>query len=85
MILHVYNKCKYYLEYFPLILITLFFLTETEIEKHALHTSYQLAITIITLSLFYIIAFRMKNNKMAFFVSLIAWIILTIIKKKYIN
>jgi hypothetical protein len=83
--IHLYNKCKYYLDYFPLILITLFFLTETEIEKHALHTSYQIAITIITLTIFYIVTFRLKNNKLAFFLALFTWIILTIVKKKYIN
>lgn len=83
--LHLYNKCKYYLDYFPIILITLFFLTESEIEKHALFTSYQIAITIITLTTFYIVAFRMKNNKLSFFIALVVWIILIIIKKKYIN
>ena len=83
--LHLYNKCKYYLDYFPIILITLFFLTESEIEKHALFTSYQIAITIITLTTFYIVAFRMKSNKLSFFIALVVWIILIIIKKKYIN
>jgi len=83
--IHLYNKCKYYLDYFPLILITLFFLTETEIEKHALHTSYQISITIITLTIFYIVTFRLKNNKLAFFLALFTWVILIIVKKKYIN
>lgn len=83
--IHIYNKCKYYLDYFPLILLTLFFLTETEIEKHALFTSYQIAITIITLATFYIISFRMKNSRLAFLIALLIWVVLIFIKKKYIN
>ena len=80
--IHLYNKCKYYLDYFPVILITLFFLTETEIEKHVLHTCYQIAITIITLTIFYIVTFHKKNNKLAFVLALFTWIILIFIKKK---
>lgn len=85
MVLHLYNKCKYYLDYFPLILLTLFFLSETDIEQHALRTSYQISITIVTLSIFYIISLRLKNINIAFALSIIVWILLIYIKKNYIN
>ena len=77
------NKCKGYLDYLPLMLITLLFIAETELEHHAVHMSCQIAITIITLSIFFIVVINIKDSKvLGFTVALTVWIILIYIKNR---
>lgn len=84
--LEVFKKYKNILDYLPVVLITLLFVAEAEFEKHAVNTSCQISITIITLAIFYILVIRYKNTKfLALLVSLFIWIILIYIKKIYIN
>ena len=81
----LFKKCKNILDYLPLVLVTVLFVAESELEKHALVTSCQIAITVVTLSIFYILIIRYKNSKFfAVFVSIVLWFILVCIKKKYI-
>ena len=81
-----FQKYKNYLDYFPIVLITILFIAETEIEKHALHTSCQIAITIVTLIVFYILVIRYENTRLfSVIVAGIIWAILIYIKKKYIT
>jgi len=80
-----FKKYKTIFDYLPLVLITVLFVAEAEMEKQALHTSCQLAITIVTLAIFYILVIRYKNAKLlAVLVCLIIWFILVYIKKKYV-
>ena len=80
------QKYKNITDYLPIILITVFFVAEAELEKHALHTSCQIAITIITLAIFYILSIRFKSTKfISLLVCIIIWIFLIYIKKTYIK
>lgn len=81
----IFQKYKSILDYLPLVLVTVLFATESELEKHALNTSCQIATTIITLTIFYILVIQYKNDKIiALLVSLVIWFILIYIKKKYV-
>lgn len=81
----LFQKYKSILDYLPLVLITVLFVAESELELHALNTSCQIAITILTLGIFYILSIRYKNTKfIALLVSLTIWIVLVYIKKKYV-
>ena len=83
--LEYFKIYKNYLDYLPLMLLTLLFVAESEIELHALNTSCQIAITIITLAIFYIAIMRFKNTKLlALMFAVVVWIVLVYIKKKYI-
>jgi hypothetical protein len=80
-----FRTCKNFLDYLPLVLITLLFVAEAEMEKHALNTSCQMVITIITLVIFYLIVMRFKNTKLiALIIAMVVWIVLIYIKKKYV-
>jgi hypothetical protein len=85
MLFDYFKICKNYLDYLPLVLITVLFVAESELELHALNTSCQIAITVITLVIFYMIVMRFKNTKMvALIIAIIVWITLIYIKKRYI-
>lgn len=75
------SKYKSLFEYLPLALVSLLFITEAELEKHAINTSCQIAITIIVLVVFFSIALRFKNKILAFCISILLWVIMVHIKK----
>jgi intracellular septation protein A len=80
-----FKTCKNFLDYLPLVLVTILFVAEAEMEKHALHTSCQMVITITTLVIFYLMVMKFKNTKLlSLIVAVIVWITLVYIKKKYI-
>lgn len=78
------DKYKSLFEYLPLALVGLLFITEAELEKHALNTSCQIAITIIVLIVFFSIALRFKNRVIAFCIAIILWVLMVHIKKTII-
>lgn len=79
------EKYKGYLDYLPIMLLTLLFIAEAELEHHAVHLSCQMAITIITLSIFFLIVLNVENAKtLAFIIALTFWIVLTYCKSKLI-
>jgi hypothetical protein len=74
-----------HLEYIPVVLITLLFIAETELEAHATNMSCQLCTTIIAVVVFYSICMNFKNAKnIALMISVLIWVILVYIKKNYI-
>lgn len=81
----LFQKYKNIFDYLPILLVTMLFVTETELEKHAVNISCQMCITIVTLVIFYILIFRYNNTKtISLIVAIIIWLILVYIKKKYI-
>jgi hypothetical protein len=76
-----YNRCKKYFDYIPIFLISLFFLAEMDMEKHAVNHSFQL-ITVITVFItFYIIYYKTNTKLLALAVSAILWIVMVYLKK----
>jgi hypothetical protein len=81
-----FQKHKSIFDYLPMMLITLLFVAESELEKHAINTSCQMVITIFIMTLFYILVIYYKNTKtISLFVCCFLWIILIYIKKSYMN
>lgn len=78
-------KLKNYTEYLPILLITLLFITDSEVDKHALSMSCQMVITIICAVIFFLIVIKMRKSKLlAFITAGITWVILVYIKRVYI-
>lgn len=73
-----------YSEYIPIFLIGILFIAEADIEKHAVLTSYQIAIMIITLTLFYLLLFKFGKRHIAALLSIGLWIGLVYIKHRLI-
>lgn len=79
------DKHKKILDYLPLMLLTLLFITEAELEKHAVHLSCQMVITIVCMVVFFIIAINIKNSRvLAFTIALFFWVVLIYAKNVYI-
>ena len=79
------RKYRSILDYLPMLLVTLLFVAETELEKHAVNTSCQVAITIVTLVVFYVLILKWKNTRIfAFLVAMTIWVILIYVKKQYV-
>ena len=81
----MFQKYKSYLDYIPIAIIALLFITETELETHAVNMSCQLCTTIIAVVVFYTICFNFKNAKnIALAVAITIWIVLVYAKNNYI-
>lgn len=78
------NSYKSLFEYLPVVLVGLLFVTDSELEKHAVNTSCQLAITIAVTVTFFSIALKFKNKIIAFSVAVILWVLMVHMKKMYI-
>lgn len=74
---------KKFLDYLPFILIPLIFITDEEMEKHALRTSFQLGIVVLTLIIFFLIFFRFRSKAVAFLVAVGLWGFLQFQKNKF--
>lgn len=74
---------KKLLDYLPFILIPLIFIADEEMEKHALRTTFQLGIVVLTLIIFFIIFFRFKSRSLAFIVAVLLWGFLQFQKNKF--
>ena len=69
-------------EYIPIILITLLFISEKELEIHALNISCQTIIGLLALGIFFITAIKFEKPKLfSFFVAVIFWVMLVCIRK----
>lgn len=80
-----FKTYKNLLDYLPLVLVTVLFAAEAEMETHALNTSCQVAITIVTLVIFYLMVIKFRNTKLfSLVVATLIWGILIYVKKKYI-
>jgi hypothetical protein len=78
------QTCKRYFDYLPVILLTLLFATETELEKHAIFFSCQICIVLLTTILFFLLTLKFgSERKTAFAVSFVLWIILMYYKRTY--
>lgn len=75
-----------HLEYIPIMLITLLFIAEAELETHAANMSCQLCTTVIVVVIFYSICFNFKNAKnIALVIAVILWVLLVYVKKNYLK
>jgi len=82
---NTFKKYRQYIEFFPIVLIGLLFITEAEMEKSALNMSCQLTITIVTVLMFFLIVMKFPRSKgVAFIVALVLWIVLVYVKKQYV-
>lgn len=70
------------LDYLPLMLIPLLFIAEEEMEHHALKTSFQLGIVVLTSVIFFLIFFKFRSRSIAFISAVILWAILQNIKNR---
>jgi len=76
------ENAKQYSDYIPFILIALFMIADDELHKHAVLTSCQIMITIITFSIFFISTIQFQCTKFcALVIAGVAWIILIWLKK----
>lgn len=76
---------KEYKDYIPIMLITLLFIAENEVEKHAINTCCQIAITIITVTVFFLFLIQLRRPKLfAFTIAFFFWVFLVYIKKRYL-
>lgn len=74
-----------YFEYVPLLIITLLLVAEEELEKRALHLSFQIAIMIITATVFFALVLKFGNGKtFSALVCIVVWIVLVYAKKQLI-
>ena len=82
----IFNKYKKYMEYLPLMLVGIYFVAEAEMEKHAVNTSCQLIITLITVIIFFLLLFKFRQHKIvALLVASALWVILVFAKNKYVK
>lgn len=80
-----YSKYKNYLEYVPIALITLFFVTEAEIDHKTTSISYQVAITVITALLYYIMVVKYKvHRSIAFLIAATTWVTFVYLKRAFL-
>ena len=80
-----FSDCKKYYDYIPITLLGLLFITETDIERHAIHTSCNLCINIISIVCFYCICLHFEQSKIvAFITSIIIWMTLFYIKQNHL-
>lgn len=80
-----FSDCKKYYDYIPITLLGLLFITESDIKIHALHTSCNLFINIISIVAFYCISLYFEQSKTtAFITSIIIWITLFYIKQNHL-
>lgn len=70
------------MDYIPIILVTLLFISEKELEIHALNMSCQTIISLIAIGIFFITAIKFKKPKVfAFVIAVIFWIMLVCLRK----
>ena len=78
----IYYKFKDYSEYIPLFLLGLIFISETEINKHAVIMSCNMLIYIVALIIFFIMIIEFKYKKStAIYIVLILWCVMVYYKK----
>lgn len=69
----------------PIGLITIFFLTEAELELQSFKSTCNIFITIISLITFYLVYFKIKKSKyIALLIAIIIWIFFVYIKNNYL-
>lgn len=77
-----FKKCRNYLEYFPLILITLLFVAETEMNNRLISTTWNIALMLIVIIILYLFLIILKVKKaVAFLVCILLWIVLIYVKR----
>lgn len=81
----IIQKYKDYTEYLPIVLLGLIFITENELEKHALRTSCQISITIVTIIVYFTIAINFPKARIVALITAIAlWVLLIYVKRQYV-
>lgn len=80
----LFNKIKI-LDYVPIILITLLFISENEMKTHAINMSVQTIIGLIALGIFFMMSIKFKQPRfLCFIFAGIVWLSLVIIRKSYL-
>lgn len=68
-----------------MLLLTLLFVAEAELETRAVNTICQMCIMILSVSIFFIISIHVKNSKIiAFFIAVVLWLVLVHAKNRYL-
>jgi uncharacterized membrane protein YecN with MAPEG domain len=81
----MFTKIRNYIEYIPIFLIVLLFVTEHECKNHIKTYFCSLMATIIALILMYILLIYVKmNKKVAFAIITLLWIVLIYSKKNFL-
>lgn len=81
----LFSRCKECIEFLPLALIMILFLSEKEYENHAVRLSWQMAGMAVTLIFFFLLILYFEINKVtSFILAMFLWILLVVIKRKYI-
>lgn len=81
----VFQRFKKFTDYIPIILVLFLFVAEQELETHTVNTCCQFLIMSLVVIVFFLLAFRFrKGKKIAFIVAAVLWIILVILKQKYV-
>ena len=83
-VIKIPDNLKKLTDYVPLVLITLLFVAETELQDHALNISVQIALTIFIIIVFFTVLHQCNSKKIAITISFVLWIILVYIKNIYI-
>lgn len=76
-----FSRCSRYLEYVPLVIIGLLLVAEHELEKRALHLSFQIVITSVIYIVFFLLVLRYGHSKiLAVVVCGLLWVSLVHLK-----
>lgn len=79
------QKNKFYADYVPIALLLLLVVSDTDMEIHAISISYQIAMTIVAILLFFGLTLKYKYDKfVAFLIACLFWIIFIYIKHNFI-
>jgi hypothetical protein len=79
------DSIKRNIEYIPIILLSLLFIADKDIEIHALNLSCQTIITIVILGIFFMLVLQFGRGKVtSFLIAAVAWVVLVNMKKTYI-
>ena len=80
------NNIRRYAENLPIFLIALLFIAQSELKRHAVRTSCNLATTLTCNVIFYVIFFKYPNSRYtAFAAALFVWFISVYVKTTYLE
>ena len=82
----MYNTIRKYTENLPIFLIALLFIAQSELERHAVRTTFNMATALACNVIFYVIFFKYPNSRyLAFMTALFVWFIMVYVKTSYIG
>lgn len=73
------------IEFLPIMLFSLLFIVDSNIEKHIVKYSLQIGITIISITLFFLLLLKTNSKTLAFIFAAVVWIGLAFLKYKIVK